>query len=193
MTKRSEFLHDLRNKTREIRNDVQKNFYFLEIEDLRRRPAKGKWSIVEVFAHINLTQGYYIKNIKRGLEEADEVNHDAVKLSWLGKKLIEGMEPKDGVIRWKVKTFKKIDPVYRKEKKGIALDEKVIFQDFIDDMEELEDLMIASYDLDISSVKVPTFFPFLKINVADALAFDIAHIERHILQARRVLGEEEEE
>ncbi len=188
---RSEFLNDLRHKTREIRNDVQKNFYFLESEDLRRRPAPGKWNIIEVFAHINLTQGYYIKNIRKGLEEAPEVNHDNVELTWLGKQFTKAMEPRDGVIKWKMKTFKKIDPVAR-EKKGIAINEKVIFQDFIADIEELEDLMIKAYDVDISIIKVPTVLSFLKINIADAFAFDLAHTERHILQAKRVLNSEAE-
>lgn len=190
MTTRSEFLNDLRHRTRELRNDVQKNFYFLETEELRRRPSPKKWSIIEVFAHINLTQHHYIKSISKALMEAPEVNHDEVQLSWMGKQLEAAMQPRDGVIRWKMKTFAKIDPVKR-AKKGIALDEKVIFRDFINDVEELEELMLKAYDVDISAVKVPTVLPFLKINVADAFAFNLAHTERHLLQAKRVLEPEE--
>lgn len=186
MTTRSDFLADLRKKTRSIRNDVQKNFYFLETEDLKYRPAKNKWNIAEIFAHINLTQEYYLKNIAAGLEKAPEVNHDEVSFSWIGKKLTDGMEPKEGTIRFKVPTFPSLDPLKR-SKKGVAINEQVIFSDFINDMEEMEDLMIKAYDVDISSVKVKTFMPLLKLNIADALSFNLAHTERHVLQAQKLL------
>lgn len=189
---RSEFLSELRTRSRAMRNDIQQHFYFMESEDLRRRPARGKWSIIEIFAHVNLVQGFYLKNIKNGLEQAPEVNHDEVNFSWLGKQAIKYMEPRDGVIRMKVKTFKKVDPVYR-AKKGIALNEKVIFQDLIDDIDEMEDLIIKAYDCDLEAVKVPTVISFLKLNLADALAFNLAHTERHLLQAKRVVDPDYED
>lgn len=186
MTTRSDFLADLRKQTRAIRNDVQKNFYFLEMEDLRYRPAKNKWTIAEIFAHINLVQSFYLKNIATALDKAEEVNHDEVHFSWIGKKLTEGLTPKEGVIRFKVPTFPKLDPV-RRSKKGVAIKEQVIFSDFIADMEQLEEVMIKAYDYDISAIKVNTFLPLLKLNIADALTFNLAHTERHVLQARKVL------
>ena len=110
---RSEYLNDLRQKAREIRNETQKSFYFLEAEELLRRPAPKKWSIAEVFAHIGLVQAYYLKNIGRALEQAPETEHDETNLSWLGRKLISSMETRDGVIGMKFKTFRKIDPIHR--------------------------------------------------------------------------------
>ncbi len=181
---RSEFLSELRARSRAVRNDIQQHFYFMEGEDLRRRPAKNKWSVIEVFSHINLVQGYYLKNIRKALENAQEVNHDEVKHSWFGHQAIKFMTPKDGQIGMKIKTFKKIDPIAR-AKKGVALDEKVIFQDLINDIEELEELMIKAYDYDLETEKVPTLVSWLKINIADALEFNLAHTERHLLQARK--------
>ncbi|MDZ7847357.1 MAG: DinB family protein [Owenweeksia sp.] len=189
--KRSEFLNDLRGKCRSIRNEVQTNFYFLEVEDLRRRPAKGKWNIIETLAHINLTQGIYIENISKGLQKADEVNHDEVQLSWLGRQLVHAMEPRDGHIPYKMPTFPKINPAKR-AKKGIAIDEKVVFSQLITDIEELEDLMIKTYDYDIDQVKIPSIFPWLKISIADALAFNLAHTERHLLQAKKIVEVDED-
>jgi hypothetical protein len=187
---RSEFLSDLRARSRAIRNDIQQHFYFLESEDLRRKPARGSWSIIEVFAHINLVQGFYIKNIREALERASEVNHDEVNFSWIGKQAIKYMSPVDGQVKYKVKTFKKVDPVAR-QKRGIAIDEKVIFQDLIADIEELEELMIKAYDYDLESEKVPTVISWIKLNIADALEFNLAHTERHLLQARRIVEPEE--
>ena len=185
----SEYLSDLRHKAREIRNDAQKSFYFLEAEELRRRPAPNKWSIIEVFAHINIVQAFYIKNISRALDKAPDYEGDETKLSWLGKKFINGMTPQDGIIKWKMKTFKKVDPIAR-AKKGITLNENIVFKDFINDIEELEELIIKAYDKDLTAVKVPTFVPILKLNIADALGFCLAHTERHVLQARNILGED---
>lgn len=183
---RSEFLNDLRHDVRAIRDDVQKHFYFLESEDLRTRPTRGKWSIAEVFAHINIFQAFYIKNIAEVLQDAPEVNSDQVKISWIGKKFIEVMEPVDGQITFKMKTFKKTDPIHR-AKKGIVVNEKIVFRDFVNDMEELEELMRLSYDRDIASVKVPTFIPLLKLNIAEAFAVNMAHTERHVLQAKKII------
>ena len=188
---RSEFLSELRARSRNVRNDIQQQFYFMESEDLRRRPARGKWSIIEVFAHINLVQGYYIRNIREALERAPEVNHDEVNYSWLGKQAIKFMEPRDGGVRFKIKTFKKVDPIAR-EKRGIAIDEKVIFKDLIDDIEELEELMIKAYDYDLESVKVPSSVSWIKFNIADALEFNLAHTERHLLQAKKIADPEAE-
>ncbi len=186
-TSRSELLNDLRKRLRDIRNGVQKNFYFLEKEDLRRRPAKGKWNVIEVFAHINIFQEYYNKQIANALERAPEVEHDEVKISWLGKKFVKSMQPRDGKIPMPMPTFAKADPLKR-AKKGIIIKEGVVFQDFIADLEEMEELMIQSYDRDITQVKIKTFLPFIKLHLADAFMFNLAHTERHILQAERVLG-----
>lgn len=186
---RSEYLSDLRHKAREIRNEVQKEFYFLESEDLRRRPAKGKWNVIEVFAHINIFQAFYIKHISKALEKAPDVEHDNTEISWLGSKFIKSMEPKeDGVIPFKMPTFSKADPLKR-AKKGIVVNEKVVFSDFISDIEEMEELIIKSYDKDITAIKVPTFLPLLKLTIADALGFNMAHVERHLQQAKNIIEE----
>ena len=181
---RSEFLSDLRSRSRAVRNDIQQHFYFMESEELRRRPAKNKWSVIETFAHINLVQAYYIKQIGKALDRSEEVDHDEYRQSWFGKKAINFMKPKDGSIGFKIKTFKRIDPIKR-AKKGIAIDEKVIFQDLIQDIEELEELMIKAYDYDLETQKVSTFVSWIKINIADAFEFNLAHTERHLLQARK--------
>lgn len=183
----SEYLSDLRHKAREIRNDSQKSFYFLETQDLLRRPAPGKWNILEVFAHINIYQSYYIRELHKALDKAPENEKDETSLSWLGKQFIQAMEPREGVIRMKMKTFKKTDPLYLSKKKGIAVSEKVVFRDFINDIEELEEIIIKAYDKELTEIKVPTFLPFLKVNIADALGFCLAHTERHVLQAKNIL------
>ncbi len=183
---RSDYLNDLRKKVRQIRNDVQKDFYFLESSDLRNRPAEGKWNIIEVFDHVNIYQNHYAKSIAQGLEKAPASSDDSVKLSWMGKRFIKMMEPQNGEIKRKMKTFKKTDPILR-AKEGFAIDEKVVFQNFIKDIEFLEELILEAYDKDISKIKVPTFIPIIKINIADAFGFNLAHTERHMLQARRIL------
>jgi len=188
MEERSEFLHLLRKEVSAIRKEAQRDFYFLEEEDLKRKPSPKKWSISEVFAHINLVNAFYLKQTAQALNQAPDVNHDHVKVSWLGKKLKNGMEPDTdtGKITFKVPTLSAIDPVKR-AKKGIALDEKVIFRDFVNDMDEWEELLIKAYDKDIDQIKVKSLFPFLKLRLPDALPFIMAHTRRHLQQARNNL------
>ncbi len=186
METRSEFLSRLRKDVSEIRRVAQHDFYFLEEEELRRKPAPGKWSISEVFAHINLVNGFYLKNISKALEEAEDVNHDEVKVSWLGRMLKKSMEPRDGKIPYKMPTFPSINP-RKRTAKGIALDEKVIFRDFVNDMDQWEELLIKAYDKDIDQLRVESIFPWLRLRLPDAFEFIIAHTHRHLLQARKIL------
>lgn len=186
---RSEFLNDLRHEFRTIRNEVQKRFYFLETDELRQKPADGRWSIIENIVHINLVQAHYTDHIAAGLEEAPEVNHDEVHFTWLGRQLIQALAPQDGERRFKIRTLRKVNPRYR-AKKGIAIDEKVAFQDFIADIEQLEELMIKAYDRDIEKVKIPTLVPLIKVNMADAFAMVLAHTQRHLLQASELIEED---
>lgn len=188
MEERSEFLHRLRKEVSAIRSAAQRDFYFLEEEDLRRKPSPKRWSISEIFAHINLVNGFYLKKVSKALKKAPDVDHNNVSPSWLGRRLRSAMDPDEdtGKIGMKVPTFASIDPVKR-AKQGIAIDEKVIFRDFVNDMDEWEELLILAYDKDIDLIKVKSLLPFLKLRLPDALPFIMAHTRRHLQQARNNL------
>lgn len=186
MISKADFLKHQRQRLETILEQVRKEFYYLESSELRYRESEGKWNILETFEHMNLVNGYYLKNIGQKLNKmADGTPEEKIPSDWLGRKIADSMKPKGRKISLKMKTFRKIDPV-RRQKAGIAIVENVVFQNFINDMEEMDQLLELALTKRIKGQKVPTFFPWLKISLWRAFDFAISHAERHVVQAQNI-------
>ena len=171
-----------------IENDIQKTFYYLEEEHLLQKPSSDKWNIIEIFAHLSYTHAFYLGYLKKRLTSAEEnVSPQPIKRSWIGRMMENGLKPtKDNQIRFKSKTFKKIDPLV-KQKEGVKIQANVVFKDFNDDLTTLREIIELMKTRDISNIKTATLLPYIKVNISDALFYLIAHLERHILQAKALL------
>ncbi len=185
---RISYLRELRRELLNYKGNALREFYYLEPEDLEQRSAANKWSIIDVFEHLNLVNYFYIKSFEQGLENAPDATDDRFSHSWLGKKSIQSMRPdQKGNIR-KIPTFRKINPLYH-QKKGRVLVAQVVFQDFIESMEQLIALAEKMEDKAIQSVNVKTLLPFIKLPLGDALGFITAHTQRHIVQAQKLAAD----
>lgn len=187
MPKQKEFLKEMLQKIESIEKNIENNFYYLESEDLRYKPNPKTWDIIEVFEHLNLVNAYYVKALGRSWEKAPEGNTDDFKLSWLGQKMVKSMEPKNGKRSFKMKTFKTTDPLILQKQRGSKLIDHIVFKDFMDQLKQFKKLMEAHAEKDMQSSKIKSLIPILKLRSSDALAFIIAHMERHILQAENLL------
>ncbi|MGV3636350.1 MAG: DinB family protein, partial [Flavobacteriales bacterium] len=85
----------------------------LPAEVLLRRPAPDAWNVLEVFEHLNLSSGVYV----RGLEDvfarraARHRPDPEFTPGLLGEWFTTGLEPKPGgVIKWRMRTMKMFDP-----------------------------------------------------------------------------------
>ncbi|MGB0176438.1 MAG: DinB family protein [Owenweeksia sp.] len=188
MISRITYLRELRHELLHYKGNALKEFYYLESEDLQYKSAPSKWSIIEVFEHMNLTNHHYIKVLRRAIEKAPPVDSDTFKHSWLGKQSIKMMRPDEDGNILKMPTLGKINPV-KLQKKGRVLVNQVVFQDFIDGLEQLIQIAEDMEPVAIDQVSVKTLFPLIRLPLGDALGFVTAHTHRHIEQARRLAGE----
>lgn len=189
MQTRSEFLDSLDQKLSDIQTGIEKKFYYLESEDLLFKPDPSKWNIIEVFEHLNLTNYHYLKQINKALEKASDSDNEKFKLGWMGKQMVKSMEPRNGKTPFKMKTFKKTNPLVL-QAQGRKLTDHIVFQDFMEGVKQFRELVEKSRSKDIQKLKIPSLISIMKLKVGDALAFIIAHMERHILQASRLHPEE---
>ena len=187
MVNKTEYLRDLRRELLNFKGDILRTFYYLEGQELQYKPSRKKWSILEVFEHVNIINYYYIKRLGKALDQAPKTERDTFQSGWMGSLFIKYMKPdEEGNIPFKIPTFRKTNPIHRKHH-GYALVDHIVFQDFIDGVDQLIALLEKAEEKELDIIKIPTLLPFLKINIGDAFAFVVAHIERHMAQAKKAI------
>jgi uncharacterized damage-inducible protein DinB len=157
-------------------------FLRLTDEQLSLSPGPGSWSIVEVFAHLNLSNEIYIRYILPKVTLGPDQPSDEFRSSWLGDWAYERIVPRaDGSI-FKMKTAKSVLPVKPKE------DYKEVLHNFHRACDAMDDILRHSATKDLRRIRIPFhFIPFLHFSLGETLRFIIAHNERHLLQAQRLV------
>ncbi|HET6255902.1 MAG TPA: DinB family protein [Puia sp.] len=151
-------------------------------EQLGFSPGPGTWSIVEVFAHLNLSNEIYIRYILPRITLAPDRPSDEFRSSWLGDWAYEKIVPRpDGTV-FKMKTAKAVLPVRPKE------DLKEVLHSFHRTCDAMDDILRHSATKDLRRIRIPFHFvPLLHFSLGETLRFLIAHNERHLLQAQRMV------
>lgn len=191
MMTQKEFGNSIITELKALQKQIETSFYFLEAEQLNAKPSEEQWSILQCIEHINLTNEQYIKAFRRAEEKATPSNraNTPYKMSWIGKFMSNAMRPKNGVIRYKMKTFDSLVPMNQKDPKA-RLVEHVVFEKFSQDCAELERLIKATEDYNWKSIRIQTFLgKWLKLKLGDAYAFVLAHTQRHVEQAMKLSRE----
>lgn len=147
-------------------------------ELLNQKVDAKSWSVLECFEHMNLSMMIYIDQFK--MIDKFKPSNGLVQFGIKGKFFSEGMRPKNNQISYKMKTFKKLTPASH-------LGSQVV-ENFINYSKWILDFIKNHKSHDLNSIRVKTAIgPLVKLNVAEALSFIIAHNERHIWQANNVL------
>lgn len=151
-------------------------------EQLNFSPGPGAWSIVEVFAHLNLSNEIYFRYILPRVTLAPDQPSDEFRSTWLGDWAYEKIVPRpDGSI-FKMKTAKSVIPV---KPDG---DLKEVLHRFNGTCDALDDILRHSATKDLRHIRIPFHFvPFLHFSLGETLRFLVAHNERHLLQAQRLV------
>lgn len=174
-------LHDIREK-------IEREFYFLDAGELNAKPGEDRWSILQCIEHINLTNYRYIRAFEKIQERAVSVDAASreYKMGLVGKMRVNGTRPKNDVIRWKMKTFAFLRPINETDPKA-RLVEHVVFEKFNQDCDRIEELLLQSVNLNWKKTRVKTIpGNILRLRLGDAYAFVVAHTERHAAQAIKV-------
>ena len=178
---RQGLITELLDRTELIKAGTQ-TFLRLTDDQLIFAPAPGKWSIIEVFAHLNLSNDIYIRIILPRVTLATDTPSDEFRSSWLGEWTYEKIVPRpDGSVLI-MKPAKSVQPVKPQA------DIKEVLYNFQSKCDALDDILRHSSTKDLRRIRIPFHFvPFLHFGLGETLRFLIAHNERHLLQAQRLV------
>jgi len=178
------FLDELKAITKDLTEQCGQ-LLLIDHNLLNVRPERNKWSIAECFEHLNLTLEIYLPQIQEILKHPEKYpsKEQSFKHSWLGSFAVKTMQPKtDDKITFKMKTFARLDPALSDDDTDSSL------KKFINWQEQTLEVLNKVEDIDLKKSKINTAVgSILKMGVGDALHFVIAHNQRHVLQAQKVL------
>lgn len=157
-------------------------FLRLTDEQLGFSPGPRIWSISEVFDHLNRSNEIYIRTILPRVTLAPDWPSDQFRTSWLGDWAYEKIVPRPDGSVFKMRSAKTVRPV---KPEG---DFKEVVYHFHRTCDALDDILRHSATKDLRRIRIPFHFvPFLHFSLGETMRFVIAHNERHLLQAQRLV------
>jgi len=177
---RTGLITELLDRTELLKANTQV-FFRLTDEQLLRRPAPGKWSIAEVYGHLDLSMDASIRAILSRITKAPDRPGDHYTSSLLGDWAYSVIMPRsDGsVFRLKAMKTQRPDPA--------KLDGREELDAFQRHCDALDDILRHVASKDLRRISIPFFVPrVIRLRLGDVLRFLVAHGERHLLQAQRV-------
>lgn len=179
------FLEDLKTRISNVNAIYSERFKPLEESKLVLKPSEDSWSIIECIEHLNITSRIYIPQFEEVVADQNyQSQSQTFRRGLLGRLSANHLRPKKQVVRFKINTFKSLEPM----KEG--WDVVKIKGEFDTHILSLEHVIIASRSINIGKPKITTAFgSVLKFRFADALDFVVAHMERHLVQMERIANQ----
>ena len=169
-------------KSNQIEHFVASHLASLDHDILGSRPDPKSWSILEVIEHLNLTFKIYGPQLEQQFKQCPPYateKPDLIRASWLKGQFIRSMEPRSGKRKWKMKTFKSLEPRTELDTNCISL--------FLNNQKSISHWVKESRNLEVSKVKIISAIgPILTFGWWDCLAFVLSHEERHIQQIKEI-------
>lgn len=176
---KKQLLNDLKNDI-SISIETANDFKNLSIEQLNYKENTEKWSILECLEHLNLYGDFYLKEIETRILSAKPSPTTTFKSGFFGNYFAKSMQPKsDGTITNKMKTFKDKNPA-NSDLSITTIDR------FIKQQKQMLTLLEQAEKVDLKAIKTKTTLPLIKFRLGDTFRFVIAHINRHVLQAKNI-------
>ncbi len=153
----------------------------MDSKSLNQLEGPKKWSILQTLEHLTLANTLYVKNIDNAYQKYSEASSEVYKSHWKGDWFTRLIFPKEnGEIKNKMNTVGFMAPDVNLEPEKTIDNFFTVHQKFIDQMKKAR-------DYDLNKVKVVTGFgPMVKLRLGDVFNFLIGHIQRHILQIKRI-------
>ncbi|HLK28232.1 MAG TPA: DinB family protein [Puia sp.] len=174
-------LSELIDRT-EIITSNTKSFLRLSEDQLNYKPAPQTWSISEIYSHLNITNSAYNSFILKKIKSAEDVSINHCQSGWLGDWVYEKLMPRaDGSV------FKINSP--KSHRANITdPDAFEVLNTFLEQQDVMHDILQHASTKDLDRITVPFYYSkILKFRLCDTLRFIIAHNERHLMQAHRMI------
>ena len=160
-----------------------KPFLRLDEEQLNFRSGPHRWSIAEIFEHLNICNNIYIRSILSRITKAPDVKGEDYRSGWLGDWIYEKVMPRaDGSV-FKIRARKTT------QASSLELNGQETLQRFLQQCDMIDDILRHVATKNLQSIRIPlSFSGLLHLRLGDNLRCLIAHNERHLLQAHRVMA-----
>lgn len=178
MIKSEKLINDL-NALVQQHIQYSKSLLNLPEKSLQFRLNNNSWCVLECLEHLNLYGDFYLIEIKKRITTSKSKKNTSFKTGFLGNKFALDMLPKEQMKT--MNTFKSKNPIHSNLSK-----EKVLLK-FIQQQEEMQNLLTLALEKDLNKIKTSITLPLLKFKLGDTFRFVIYHNERHIVQAKKVL------
>jgi hypothetical protein len=154
---------ELLDRTELIKASTQP-FLRLSEDQLNHSSAPRKWSIAEIFEHLNIYNGAYIRIILSRITIAPDVETKTYRSGWLGDWIYAHTMPRaDGSV-FKMQAAKGARPT------GGTLDGTEILQRFLQQCDMLDDIIRHSSAKNLQRIKIPFCFSrLLPLRLGDNL------------------------
>jgi DinB superfamily len=173
---------ELLDRTELIKASTQ-GFLRLTNEQLNFKPVAGQWSIAGNFEHLNICNGAYVRSILTRISGAPDIKADKYNSGWLGDWVYSKIMPRPDGSVFKMRTGKLTRPAT-----GV-LDGQDILHRHLQNCDMIDDIVRHAATKDLQRIKIPfSVLQVLKLRLGDSLRYLIAHNERHLLQAHRMVG-----
>nr|WP_299386432.1 hypothetical protein [Allomuricauda sp.] len=174
-------LNQIVNKVKELQA--------LEVSQLTTAPHSKSWNVVEVIEHLNIAYGIYMPKLDEAFSKMPslDVAPNEFKARTWQKIVIAGQRPKNGVRKWKMKTLKRFEPLLDNPLPQEKID--AVFETFFTRHAHLKEAILKSRNKDVTQVKITSAIgPIVNFYVPECFEFLLCHLERHMVQIDRILG-----
>ncbi|MEL7377637.1 MAG: DinB family protein [Bacteroidota bacterium] len=149
-------------------------------------PGPKSWSAMQCLEHLIMAGEFYQNNLRKELQKAKlrRADHEAAT-GRFGQKLANAMQPTEaGERKVKTPTSKKITPL----PSDVSRHDQVV-ADYWTVQDNWHQLLDLSSEADWTKIRVVSLIgPILRFYIYDAFAINVAHQNRHLLQAREAVS-----
>lgn len=175
----TDLLNDLDQSIKEIILTVEHDFMPLASQELNWKPLPEQWSVAECLEHLNIYSRYYNPAMEQAIAAGKKhASVDRFESNWFGNFSVKSVHPDNTK---KQNTLKRLNP----SQSAIPND---VIEDFLKHQKKLQELIAQSGSVNLNKIKIPAeIAKLMKLKLGDCLRFVVAHEQRHIQQAKRVL------
>jgi hypothetical protein len=155
----------------------------MNAEQLNYKPFLQKWSISEIYSHLILINKTYNYLILKKIGSSPDVNILHCQSGWFGDWVYEKLMPRSDGSVYKINTPKKF------RVKSLMSDAIEVLNEFIEQQHVMHDILNHVSSKDLNRINIPFYFSkLLTFRLGDTLRFIVAHNERHLMQASRIMA-----
>lgn len=180
-------LHQLQRLNRRVLEIALRDFGQMSEEQLNWKPRVDQWNILQCLEHSTLFLEHYLPLLEGTLRENKlHTSTPTYKVSQYGKYGIKMVKiNRNNQLKVTLHSRKAFQPT---EEPQAATDQQAIIIRYEKNVQKLAKLLLQAETLPLGKIKIPfNFWGLFKIKLGDLLQVLVYHTERHLVQAQRVL------